>query len=143
MSLIKYAINYGICLMTDKNLVEIEKKDDLSIVTFGSSSLGAVSGIEEISRALRKHVDTDKPAKLVIDFNGVRFLSSQMLGLMVDMWRRLGSYQGQMALSGIDPKISRVFRITNLDRLFDFYETSDQAVNALQKKDFQKQKGGS
>jgi anti-sigma B factor antagonist len=129
--------------MAEKKLIEIENKDDFSIVTFGSSSLGAVSGIEEISLALREYVDTNKPSRLIIDFNGVRFLSSQMLGLMVDMWRRLGQYNGQMALSGIDPKINRVFKITNLDRLFEFYSTSDQAMEALRKKEFQNEKGGS
>jgi anti-sigma B factor antagonist len=72
-----------------------------------------------------------QPRKLVIDFSQVRFFSSQMLGLLVDLWRRMKDVGGSLTISGIDPQLTRVFRITHLDKLFNFYDNTESAVASL------------
>jgi anti-anti-sigma factor len=56
-----------------------------------------------------------------------------ILGMLVDIWRRLGEKGGTVAISGIDPQLSRVFKITNLDKLFQFYPDRQSAVDGLNK----------
>ena len=38
---------------------------------------------------------------------------------------------GKMVLSGIDPRLYRVFKITHLKDLFEFYENSQAAIQSL------------
>ncbi|MHC4988999.1 MAG: STAS domain-containing protein [Planctomycetota bacterium] len=38
---------------------------------------------------------------------------------------------GSLLICGINPQLTRVFRITHLDKLFDFYDNLDAAVSAL------------
>jgi anti-anti-sigma factor len=54
-----------------------------------------------------------------------------MLGLLVDIWRRMKDRGGTLLISGINPQMTRVFRITHLDKLFEFYENTDAAVASL------------
>ena len=68
---------------------------------------------------------------MLIDFTGVKFFSSSMLGLLVDLWRRLKEYNGTMVISGINPQLTRVFKITNLDKIFEFYPDGASAVKTL------------
>lgn len=121
--------------MTDKQLVEITQNGDIAIVGFSTATISSVSGISEISSTVRDYITEHKPKKLLIDFDGVKFFSSQMLGVLVDVWRRLKEYDGMVRISGIDAQLSRVFRITNLDKIFEFYPDRKTALEAMAEKD--------
>lgn len=111
--------------------LRITTSGDVAVVSFGTPAIDALSGIEEMTERLRAYIGTEQPKKMVVDFTGVRFFTSQMLGVLVDVWRRLRDYGGRLLICGINPQLNRVFRITNLDRIFEFYPDRDAAVSAL------------
>lgn len=117
--------------MQEPKLINIETEGDVAVVSFNIASICGVAGVERISAELRQYVISQQPKKLVIDFVGVKFFSSQMLGLLVDIWRKQGDAGGKMLISGINPQLGRVFRITNLDKIFQFYPDRDQAIKAI------------
>ncbi len=116
----------------DNELLDITTREDIWIVLFRQSSIGSMGEIEKIADILRALVCKQHPAKMIIDFSNVRFFSSQMLGLLVDLWRRMKEAGGKLLICGINPQLIRVFRITHLDKLFEFYENSAAAAAALQ-----------
>ncbi len=117
--------------MEETKMINIETQGSMAVVSFNVASICGVAGVESISAELRQFVISQKPLKLIIDFVGVKFFSSQMLGLLVDLWRKQGDAGGKMLISGINPQLGRVFKITNLDKIFQFYPDKDQAVNAI------------
>ena len=117
----------------EETKIEIKEADGVVVVSFGLPSLDSLSGIEQMTEQLREYVTAGRPEKMVFDFEGVRFFSSTMLGLLVDVWRRLKDYDGVMLISGINPQLNRVFKITNLDKIFSFYPDRKSAVEALEK----------
>ena len=118
--------------MSDKQLLDVRTEDDILILRLDVVSISAIAEVEHISQLFRRAVQTHQPRFLVVDFSAVRFFSSQMLGLLVDVWRRLRDSGGAIIISGINPQLTRVFRITNLDKLFSFYETTQEAIAAIQ-----------
>ena len=117
--------------MPQDELINILKRDDILIVSFQTPSIGALSGIEKIADELFSLIRIQQPKKIIIDFDRVLFLSSRMLGLLVDIWKRLKNCGGMLLVSGINPQLKRVFRITNLDKIFDFYDDADSAIKAF------------
>ena len=117
--------------MNDKDTVDIVTEGEVTVVSFNSVSISAVSGVEEVSVELRNFIEANQPKRMVVDFGRVVFFSSQMLGLLVDMWRRLKEYGGVILISGINPQLSRVFKITNLDKIFEFAPDRESAVKAI------------
>ena len=117
--------------MNDRQLLDVQIDGDVLILRLDVVSISAMSDIEQIARLFRQSVQEHQPRHLVVDFSSVRFFSSQMLGLLVDVWRKLHDSGGTVAVCGINPQLTRVFRITNLDKLFSFYESVQQAVNAI------------
>ena len=87
--------------------------------------------METIAETLRNLIQNQNTSKMVVDFSNVCFFSSQLLGLLVDIWRRMKETGGTLLISGINPQLTRVFRITHLDKLFDFYDDTEAAVSAL------------
>jgi anti-sigma B factor antagonist len=113
------------------NPLEITTQDDVLIVSFRQTCIHGIAHVENVADVLRSMIDEKQPRKLVIDFSQVRFFSSQVLGLLVDIWRRVKDFGGSLTISGIDPQLTRVFRITHLDKLFTFHENTDSAVASM------------
>lgn len=112
-------------------ILDIKIDDDVLIVLFRQPSISGIGEMEKIAETLRDLIRTHHTRKMVIDFSNVCFFSSQMLGLLVNIWRRMKDVEGILLISGINPQLTRVFRITHLDKLFDFYDDWEAAVAAL------------
>ena len=117
--------------MDNKPELNISTVDDVVVVSFAGASIGMLAGIDEMAQQLRDYVAEESPKKMVVDFEGVKFFSSQVLGLLVDVWRKLAEYGGKVLICQINPQLSRVFKITNLDRIFEFYPDRSAAIEAL------------
>ncbi len=68
---------------------------------------------------------------MVFDFTDVKFFSSQVLGLLLEARARLEPYHGEVAITSLSPQLLRVFKITNLDRIFNFYPDRVTAVGSV------------
>jgi anti-sigma B factor antagonist len=117
--------------MTEDRIIKIVAEDDVAVVSFLVPSVSGVNDIDGAAESLREYVENNKPKALVVDFADVKFFSSQVLGMLVDIWRRLREYDASILICGITPQLSRVFKITNLDRIFEFYEDKTAAMDAL------------
>ncbi|MHC4906072.1 MAG: STAS domain-containing protein [Planctomycetota bacterium] len=112
-------------------ILDINVDNDVLIVLFRQPSISGIGEMEKIAETLQDLIRTHQTRKMVIDFSDVCFFSSQMLGLLVNIWRRMKDTGGSLLICGINPQLTRVFRITHLDKLFDFYDNLDAAVSAL------------
>jgi len=113
-------------------MLNIKSENGLFVVNFRHPSIGGIGEVEQIAQVLRGLIPKHQMCNMIIDFSDVSFFSSQMLGLLVDIWQRVKAGGGRLLICGINPQLTRVFRITHLDKLFDFYETTEAAVAALQ-----------
>lgn len=67
--------------------------------------------------------------KVVVDLEGVDFLDSTGLGVLIGGMKRLRGLDGDLTLVCTQPRILKVFEITGLNRAFSIYETVDAAVS--------------
>ena len=116
--------------MDTKAGLDIATEGNAAVASFTGPCLSDVAEITSASAQVKQYIDTNQPRRMVFDFDGVKFFSSQVLGLLLEARARLESHRGQMAITSLSPQLERVFRITNLDKLFCFYP--DRAA-ALQK----------
>lgn len=120
--------------MTDCNIVKITTERDITTVSFNIANLGAGQGLDEVAQTISELIK-NKPRNIIVDFTGVKFFSSQMLGILLDARKKIISYNGNIIISGINPQLYRVFKITNLDKIFKFYSDVKNATDDLKKSD--------
>jgi anti-sigma B factor antagonist len=65
---------------------------------------------------------------LVVDLEGVDFLDSTGLGVLVGGLKRVRSHDGTLGLVCSQEKILKVFRITGLTKVFPIHPTLDEAL---------------
>ena len=124
----KFKKNEVLTGMDEKVAVEITSEASTAVVAFKSASITGVEEIAAASKHIKKFIDKNQPNKLIFDFDGVKFFSSQVLGLLLDIRGKLETYNGEVVISAINPQLHRVFKITNLDKIFRFFADKESAI---------------
>lgn len=117
--------------MDEKQTVEITTDENVTVVVFNAACISEVAQVQAASEKVTQFIAENCPKKMVVDFQQVKFFTSQTLGLLMDIWRRLKDYDGRVVISGINPQLHRVFKITNLDKIFEFYPDRQSALESI------------
>ncbi|MGI8433512.1 MAG: STAS domain-containing protein [Nocardioidaceae bacterium] len=67
---------------------------------------------------------------LVVDLDGVDFLDSTGLGVLVGALKRVRSHQGSLQLVCSKDSLLKVFRITGLSKVFTIHDSVEQAASS-------------
>ena len=68
---------------------------------------------------------------VVVDLDGVEFLDSTGLGVLVGGLKRAQQAHGALHLVCTQPNVLKVFRITGLTKVFPIHDSTDSAVAAV------------
>ena len=120
--------------MADQSNLEevvVQQFKDVSVVTFHSSRILDAAHVERIGEELYTLVEKKDRRKLVLDFTEVKFLSSSMLGVLLNVRGKLDRVKGKVVLCGLQPDLYKVFKITKLDKMFPFYESEAKALGSF------------
>ena len=116
--------------MVEEVIGQISCEGDTAIVTFKKSSISNVEDISITAEHIANFIEANRPKKVIFDFKGVKFFSSRVLGMLLETRATLATWQGQVFISSINPQLHRVFKITNLDQVFEFFPDAVSALNA-------------
>lgn len=113
--------------------VDITRRNDTAVVAFKAPSISEAEQLDTASAQIKQFVGDNNPEALVFDFAGVKFLSSRVLNLLLDIRAGLQANNGELFISGINPQLYRIFKITNLDKVFRFFPDAESAFKAIGK----------
>jgi len=100
-------------------MLKVEYGTEVSIVTFDDQHILEDQQIKKLDQALKPVIERNLNKQLVLNFEHVRFMSSAFLGLLVKAHKRVIDNGGRLQLMNLDPKIRKVFEITQLVKVFD------------------------
>ena len=131
LAIISWYFDYGKFGMVEKVGVEINSEGRVGVVVFKAASISNVETIAVASKQIKRFIEDNYPNRIVFDFEKVKFFSSLVLGMLLDIRTKLKTYDGEVVISAINPQLHRVFRITNLDKIFKFFPDKESAVAAM------------
>lgn len=67
---------------------------------------------------------------IVLDLSKVEFIDSSGLGAIVSSLKRMGG-RGELVVCGLQETTMTLFKLTRMDRVFQVFESEQQAVSAL------------
>ena len=110
----------------------VQPFDKYSVVEFRTPSLMDPIILEEIGKELYRLVDEEDRRKLVLDFEKVQYLSSQAIGIILTLNKKLsGLKYNKLVLCGVGPKLMELLKITRLDRILTVKPTQAEAVKVF------------
>jgi anti-anti-sigma factor len=86
---------------------------------------------EVFKNMLKKDIDSGNK-KLVIDLSFCEFIDSTFLGTIVISLKKITAIGGDIKLVGFQPAVRSMFELTRISKVFETFETTDEAVNSFQ-----------
>ena len=119
-------------MATRESRLTVEHEGDIVKVELLDRNILEEAAIQQIGEEISTLVDQANNPKILISFSNVEHLSSAALGTLITINNKVRQKGGQLRLSNIDPQIYEVFVITRLNKLFQIYDDSGQAVASFQ-----------
>ena len=69
--------------------------------------------------------------EVLVDLSRATFIDSTTLGVLMGAVKRLRPAGGEVAIACSDPNVRKVFAITLLDRIFEIFPSSEEALRHL------------
>jgi anti-sigma B factor antagonist len=114
-----------------KQQISVTEKDGVIVVRFREAKILEDRVIQQFGGELLDLVQGKPGIKLVIDFTGVKYLSSAALGKLITLRRRVDQVGGRLKLCEIAAEAMDMFRIAKLDEYFDICGDQPNAVAGL------------
>lgn len=117
--------------MNSEPNIKIMNEEEITVVEFTSPSVSDVESICKSAHLLQEFLSLNRPSRLVFDFSQVTFFSSQVFGLLLETRKKLLEWKGQVVLSGINTQLENVFHVTNLNKVFQFFQDRTAAIQSV------------
>lgn len=117
--------------MAGHRRLEVSEVGDVTVVRFVDRKILDVTNIHELGKELFALVEEQNKKKLLLNFTTVEFLSSETLGELIKLEKKVKQHTGRLLLSNIKPEIYEVFAITRLNKLFDIRDEEAEALAAF------------
>ncbi len=112
-------------------LVQCEVKGETRVILFDVVRLLDAGAIEQCYRDIVEVLDKTEERNVLLHFGRVAFLLSAALGMLIRINKKCQQYKITLKLCNIAPDIYQVFKITNLNKLFDIHADATQALAAF------------
>lgn len=112
--------------------IRVQQVEKATVVEFMTASLMDPIELEQIGQAVYHLVDEQDKRILILDFERVQFLSSQAIGILLSLNKKLSALKGsRLILCGVGDRLLQLLKITRLDRVLTLKPTQKEAVNSV------------
>ena len=115
----------------DAPRLRVRTIEQAAILRFeGAEMLFEESAVRAVSEQLNRLVE-EGHIRLLVNFGGVRYLSSDVLGILAAVHKKIERARGRIQLCELDPLLRDMLRITHLDRVLDVCTDEAEALELL------------
>jgi anti-anti-sigma factor len=116
-------------------MLRTQETDGVWVVSFTETKILDEAKIQKIGAELIEAArNAQSCKKLLVNFNGVGFMSSAMIGKLVLLNKQCKQDGVALKLSNISGNVSEVFQIMKLNKVFEIYKTEEKALKSFDKK---------
>jgi len=117
--------------------IAVEYTDEAVVISFTDEKILESRDVQALKDSVMGVIEQAEGINLVLDFSQVKFLSSAVLGLLINISKRVYEQEGEMKLCNINSKIYEIFKITRLTKVFDIYDDRESALKSFGNEDEQ------
>jgi anti-sigma B factor antagonist len=118
--------------MTTFRRINVLDEGGVSVVRFVDKKIVDSGTIEQLGDELVALVTVQKSNQVLLNFDGVEFLSSAALNKLIKLNSAIKAAAGRLKICNLRSEILDVFKITKLDRVFDVRKSYEDALAAFQ-----------
>jgi anti-sigma B factor antagonist len=110
----------------------VQQVEKFTVIEFRTTSLMDPVELEQIGQSLYHLIDAEDRRRIVLDFEKVQYLSSQAIGIVLTMNKKLAHLShSKLVLCSVGPKLQELLKITRLDRILTIKPSQREAVKVI------------
>lgn len=113
-----------------KVTVEAETIHSVRVLRLDVQAIDA-QNYQDVKARIRDLVGDSR--RVVLDFGPVRFVDSAGLGVLLSLFRLVNERDGALAFSRVGRPVHTMFDLVRLGRIVEIFETTEEAVLALER----------
>jgi len=113
-----------------EGIITATEQDGVVIVRLTKSQIFDIETAEALTAELKALVQAKAGRQWVIDLTGVELIISPVVSALLSTLRSDRESGGDVALCGMGDAVHRVIGLARLDRVFNTYDTLEQALAA-------------
>jgi anti-anti-sigma factor len=118
---------------TDRQLLRVDEVRGVTVVRFVCRELkqgdfGEPDDLTWYRDRLYRLVEQEGCARMILDFGGVEYVASMMLGVLISLQRRAAKAGGRLALCNVTGLPRKIIDLSGLTRVFQIYEDEPSAL---------------
>ena len=116
-----------------KDFITVSKVDGVNVVAFSFNEIN-LDQREAIKKELAGLIQAGE-TMYVIDLSKVGFISSLVIATIVFFAKEARKHDGEVKLCGLSDDAYSIFQLSQLDKIFELFDTVDEAVGSFKKND--------
>lgn len=109
----------------------VAEAGDYTVIEFHTESLMNPNELERVAAAMYRLVDEERRHRLLLDFTRVKYLTSQAIGIVLTMNKKLMKVKGsKFVLCGVGQALMQLLKITRLDKILTIKASQQEALGA-------------
>jgi anti-anti-sigma factor len=110
---------------------EVEQLGPVTVGKFTISSILDDEATRRLGEELSALAEFPGSRQLVLNFTGVKRLTSTMLAKLITVHKKVKAGGGRLALCSIHPEVYAVFEMMELTKVFDIYPNEQEALESF------------
>ena len=107
----------------------VQQIEKFTVVEFKLDSLMDPLILERLGTDLYRLIDEEDRRRIIFDFEKVQYVSSQAIGIVMAMRKRLGLLKNsRLVLCSLSDKLQQLIKITGLEKLLTIKPTQKEAI---------------
>ncbi|MBN1808995.1 MAG: STAS domain-containing protein [Planctomycetes bacterium] len=119
--------------MARKGLEQIimQKQGDVAVVSLLNKRMLDAANIRDLADELHALVTERGVTRMVLNLDGVEYLSSAVLGKLISLLKVIKKEKGSLRICNVHPNVKEIFEVTQLDKVLGVEKNVSEAVNAI------------
>ena len=109
--------------------LKIIEKNDAAIIELTGKLIGGPF-MQDMSETLHKLLDESKKT-VIVDMSGVSMMTSTGMGVLISGYTTMKNGDGSLKLANVSDRVAGLLAITNLDKVFEYYSSVDEALASV------------
>ncbi len=114
-----------------RSWLEIEHIGHATVAKFTTRHLLSEAKMQAVAEQLLCLGDEAGYRYLVLDFAAVKRLSTELLGTLIALQRKVEAKRGKLAVCNLSPELYEIFKVVNLHRFLTIYDDEQEALQKL------------
>jgi len=116
---------------TSRSWLEIEHIGQATVAKFNTHHLLSEEKMQAVAEELLCLGDEAGYRYLVLDFSAVKRLSTELLGTLMTLQRKVQAKRGRLAVCSLRPELYEIFKVVNLHQFLTVYADEQAALQRL------------